>query len=109
MTEVRRAERRRTPRISVNFPVMVTWGRKQYRWQAREFSEFGILLAATLKEVVGEDVDLDLHMEPTDSSISLKGVVVYSTAAGVGVRFKNLSPEQVATFRAYIQRNSKKP
>src|ERR1035437_3876133 len=95
------AERRRAPRIPVNFPVTVTWGRKQYRCQARELSEFGILLASTHKELAG-DVGVELGLNPGSTSVSLKGVVAYATDTGVAVRFKNISSEQRTVLKNYI-------
>ena len=88
-------EKRRVPRIPVNFPVLVNWGRKQYRWLAREFSEYGILLAGSKKELVGEELKLRMELDPDDQPVDVEGVVAYTTATGgVGIRFKNLSPEK---------------
>jgi hypothetical protein len=104
MTEVKRAaERRRTTRISVDFPAKLVMGSKQIRCKAREFSEFGILLACKNKELVGKDVAVDLALDSGQSSVSLKGVVAYATESGVGVRFKNVSAEQRSLLKAYIQ------
>lgn len=104
MTEVKRpAERRRATRISVDFPAKLVLGRKQYRCKAREFSEFGILLACNNKDLVGRDVGVDLTLDPGQSFVSLKGVVAYATESAVGVRFKNLSSEQRSLLKGYIQ------
>lgn len=104
MTELKRPdERRRTTRIAVNFPAKLVWGRKQYRCKACEFSEFGILLACNNKDLVGKDVEVDLNLDFGHSSVALKGVVAYATDSGVGVRFKNISPEQHAVLKDYIQ------
>lgn len=104
----RSQEKRRVPRIPVDFPVAVTFGRKQFRWQARELSEYGILVASPNvaspnKELVGEDVQLALSWNPNEPPLSLLGVVVYSTDSGIGIRFKNVSPENQVTLRAYAQ------
>ncbi len=110
MEDKRGTERRRTTRIEVDFPAKLTAGRKQYRCQAREFSEFGILLACSNKDLVGKDVDVDLALDATEPPVSLKGVVAYATENGVGVRFKNVSSDQRALFKAYIQvRSTTKP
>ena len=98
-------ERRRAPRISVNFPVVVNWGRKQYRWLAREFSEYGILLAGSSKEMVGEDLKLELALDPNDTPLTVDGVVAYATDTGVGIRFKNLSPENKFSLKHYVQKH----
>lgn len=91
------------PRIKVDFPVTVKWGRKQYKWRAIELSEYGILLAASQKELVGEELRLQLMLEPQDSPLVLQGVVVYAADGGVGVRFKNLQPSEQATLKDYVQ------
>ena len=96
------AEKRQTPRISVNFPVTVTWGRKQYRCQARELSEFGILLASTHKELLG-DVGIELGLNPSGTALSLAGVVAYTTDTGFAVRFKDISSEHRNVLKDYIQ------
>jgi len=97
-------ERRRAPRIAVNFPVAVNWGRKQFKWLAREFSEYGILLAGSSKEMVGEDLKLELSLDPDDPPLMVEGVVAYATDTGVGIRFKNLSPENQFSLKHYVQK-----
>src|SRR3990172_4389021 len=99
----RSSERRRVPRISVDFPVTVHWGRKQYKWRAVEFSEYGILLVAPQKELVGQEISIQLTLEPPDAPLALQGMVVYSIASGLGVRFKNVSPQQQAILTHYVQ------
>ena len=105
MTEAsrRKSERRRVPRIKVDFPVTVKWDRKQYKWRAVEFSEYGILLVAPQKELVGQEINIQLTLEPPDTPLALQGMVVYSIAAGLGVRFKNVSPQQQAILTHYVQ------
>ena len=99
------SERRRAPRIAVRFPVVVNWGRKQFKWLAREFSEYGILLNGSNKEMVGSDLRLELAMDPNDTPITVDGVVAYTTETGVGVRFKNLSPENAFSLKHYVQKH----
>ncbi|MBI4442723.1 MAG: PilZ domain-containing protein [Acidobacteria bacterium] len=99
----RSSERRRVPRIKVDFPVTVNWGRRQYKWQAVEFSEYGILLVAPHKELVGQEISIQLTLEPPDTPLALQGMVVYSIAAGLGVRFKNVSMQQQAILTHYVQ------
>ena|ERR1035437_2197292 len=96
------AEKRQTPRIPVNFPATVTWGRKQYRCQARELSEFGILLVSKHKGLAG-DVGVELGLNPAGTSVFLEGVVAYTTDTGFAVRFKDISSEQRTVLKDYIQ------
>ncbi len=100
---LRKNQRRRVPRIPVDFPVTLTWGRKRIRCRAREFSEFGILLTPPQKELVGENIQLDLTLEPPSPALSLSGVVVYAVDKGIGVRFENVSPDQQAPLKNYVQ------
>jgi len=99
----RGAEKRRVPRIQVDFSVQVTWGRRQYRWQAQEFSEYGILLNAPNKELIGQEIQLGFSLNAQDPALSVTGLVVYATVAGLGIRFKNLSSENQAVLRTYVQ------
>jgi len=98
-------ERRRVPRIQVNFPVLVNWGRKQYRWLAREFSEYGILLAGSNKDLMGQELKLELSLDANDPPINVEGVVAYVTDTGIGIRFKNLSPESQFSLKYYAQKH----
>jgi hypothetical protein len=99
----RTIERRRTPRISVDFRVTLTCGDKQYRWQAREFSESGVFLAGDETELVGKNVEVVLALNAAASTVSLKGIVAYATDSGVAVRFRNPSADQRAVFRNFIE------
>ena len=63
--------RRRVPRISVDLPVTLTWKRKNFPCQARQLSEFGILLASEHKELVGQDIRLKLDLDSPSRSLSL--------------------------------------
>ena len=99
----RNSERRRVPRVNVDFQVTVNWGRRQYKWRAIEFSEYGILLVSPQKELVGQEIRLQLTLEQQDTPLALQGMIVYSNDAGLGVRFKNVSPEQQAILTHYAQ------
>lgn len=106
MVEVQKyAEKRRVPRLHVSFPVVVNWGRKQFRWLAREFSEYGILLNASNKEMVGEEIKLSLGFEQEGDPLEVQGVVAYSTETGIGVRFKNVAPEAQHSLKFYVKQH----
>ena len=95
-------DRRRTPRISVNFPVSITWGKKKFNCQASEFSEFGILLQPKHKELVAQEVEVGLALDSLQGVDSLKGIVAYATDVGFGVRFKDITEEQRTELKSYI-------
>ena len=91
------------PRIQVELPVTVTWGRKQHKLQAKEFSEYGILLACPQKELVGQEVQLGLSLNANESPLAVGGTVVYGTDTSIGIRFKNVPQEEQRILRAYAQ------
>ena len=104
------SERRRVPRISLDLPATVIWGRKRRTYRARELSEFGVFLAPKRKEAAiekewvrqKEAVVIDLVLETKDHPLALAGIVIASTGDGIAVRFKNLSLEHHALLRNYV-------
>ena len=98
----RHSEKRRTIRIPVDFPTKVTAGKKKFNCKAREFSEYGILLASERSDLVGTEVELDLSLETVSKPVSLQGVVVYSIDAGLGIRFKNITEEHRTILSSYV-------
>jgi hypothetical protein len=97
-------DKRRVPRVPVDFPVVVNWGKKKFKWLAREFSEYGILLSTSEKEMVGKELKLELAIDPDGQPVSVEGVVAYETkTGGLGVRFKNVSPEDQFSLRHYVR------
>ena len=99
----RPSERRRVPRIPVEFPVTLASGRKQHRCQAKELSEYGILVATASKDLVGQDVQIGLLLNPNESPLALDGTVVYGTETSIGIRFKNVPPDDQRLLRSYAQ------
>ena len=97
------SERRRVSRVPVSFPVTVIVGRKQHRSHAKQFSEYGVSVASPIKELVGQDVQVGLQLNPGEKPLSVDGIVVYGTDTSVGIRFKNVPAEDRQTLRAYAQ------
>ena len=97
------SERRRVPRVAVTFPVTVVAGRKQHRSHAKQFSEYGVLVGSPIKELVGQDVQVGLLLNPGEKPVSVDGIVVYGTDTSIGIRFKNVPAEDRQTLRAYAQ------
>ena len=100
---LRRNQRRRVPRISVDSPDILTWGRKQFRCQARQLSEFGIFVGSTHHELVGENVQVNVTLESSTPPLSLLGIVIYATDSGLGIRFEDVTPEHHASLKSYVQ------
>lgn len=102
MAEVKSgAERRRVPRVSVDFPITLKWRRKEHRLQAREFSEYGILVSAAHKEMIGQEVQIGLTLNPEESPLNVDGTVVYGTDTSIAIRFKNVPSDDQRTLRSY--------
>jgi hypothetical protein len=95
-------DRRRAPRITVKFPVTIAWGKKKFSCHAEEFSEFGILVAPKHKELVGQEVELNLALDTPKETFAIKGIVAYATDAGLGVRFKDVTEEQQASLKDFL-------
>jgi hypothetical protein len=100
---LRRNQIRRVPRVSVDFPVVLTHGKKRFNFKAVQLSEFGVLVGPPRKELVGEDVGAELSLEPPSPSVSVSGVVFYAVDDGIGVRFESMSPAQQAILKEYVQ------
>ncbi len=110
------SEKRRVPRIAVDLPATVTWGKKRRPYRAKELSEYGVFLAPKRKDPAKEkgakdnkgsirekeEVLVDLGLEPKTSPLALAGVVISATTDGIAVRFKNLALEQHALLRNYV-------
>ena len=99
----RPSDRRRVPRIEVSFPVTVVAGRKQHRSHAKQLSEYGVSVAPPIKELIGQDVQVGLLLNPGEKPVSVPGIVVYGTDTSIGIRFKNVPAEDQQTLRAYAQ------
>ena len=69
-------ERRRIPRIPVNFEVVVVREGEQFHCQARQLSQGGIQLATPHKELVGKDIQLELMLQSPDTVLQVSGTVV---------------------------------
>ena len=93
-------ERRRIPRIWVNFDVALISGKKKIHCHARQLSEVGILVATSHREIVGETVDLEMSIN--GGQMTTSGMVVYATPNGVGIRFKDLNAEQRQTLKVFL-------
>ncbi len=100
---VSRIEQRRTPRIWVNFQAVVIWKGKKFHCDARQLSEAGILLATPHKELVGENIQLELILQAPSPALLLTGTVIRVIPSGIAARFKEISPEQRLVLQTYLQ------
>ena len=100
---LRRNQTRRVPRVEVDFPVTATINGKKSKFQACQLSEFGVLISPARRELIGEDADLELHLEDTGAPMTVSGVIFYGVAEGIGVRFEDISEDRRAVLKSYVQ------
>ena len=93
---------RRSPRVSIDLPVILIFEEEQFRRRAVQLSEFGILVAPPYRDQVGKTVQLELILEPPDPSLFLSGIVVFATITGLGIRFTDVSPDQLLPLKSYL-------
>ena len=100
---LRRNQRRRMPRISVDIPVILTSGRRKFPCRAGQLSEFGIFVTSSHQELVGKNIRIELTLEAPETALSLSGIVIHSAESGTGIRFENVTPEQRRSLERYVR------
>jgi hypothetical protein len=79
------------------------WENKNFHCQARQLSEYGMLLVPEHKELIREDVQIKFELDSPHHSLSLSGIIAYAIDDGTGVRFKSMSTMQKTILREYVQ------
>ena len=79
------------------------WKGKRFHCDARNLSEAGILLATSHKEMVGENIQLELLLQPPNPALLLTGTVIYVIASEIGVRFREVLSEQRTALQSYLE------
>jgi len=100
---LRRNQRRRVPRISIDIPVILISGKKKFPCRAGQLSEFGIFVTSPHHELVGKNIRIDLTLEPPETALSLTGIVIHSVESGTGIRFEDVTPEQRRSLERYVR------
>lgn len=96
------SEQRKVPRVAVDLKVSLHLGKQITHGQALQFSEYGMLVGPPEVGQVGQRYDLLFNLPGQRSAFRLRGIVVYSTGKGVGIRFESVPPEVTTTFRNYL-------
>jgi PilZ domain-containing protein len=94
---------RRVSRTAVDLPVILFLEKKRFHCRAHQLSEFGVAVTPTLKELIGEIVQIDLFLELPNTILSLSGIVVYAVDSGLGIRFTAVPPEQQFALKRYVE------
>lgn len=96
------SEKRKVPRVPVDLKVALHQGKQVAHGQALQFSEYGMLVGPAEVAQVGQRYDLLFNLPGQRNAFRVRGVVVYATGKGVGIRFESVPPEVTNTFRTYL-------
>lgn len=92
-------EQRRVPRLAVDWKVSLHLGKQVTHGRAVQFSEYGMLIAPPEIAQVGQRYELLFAVPGHRGSFRVRGVGVYSSAKGVGVRFEHVPAEVTTALR----------
>lgn len=93
-------DHRRAPRVAVDWKVSLHQGKEVTHGRAIQFSEYGMLVTPPEVAEVGKRYELLFTLPGHRSSLRIKGIVVYTTDKGAGIRFEQVPPEISATLRS---------
>ena len=96
-------DKRRVPRVPVQLKVTVRQGKQApAHGNATQFSEYGMLLSPAEIAQVGQRYDLQFSLPGQRGSYQVRGVGVYATVTGVGIRFEHVPSDVTAALRQYV-------
>lgn len=96
-------EKRRVRRVEVDLKVSIRQGKQVAQGRAKQFSEYGMLVEPSEVGQAGQRYDLSFALPGHRAHFRLKGIAVYATGKGVGIRFEHVPRETTGAFRSYIQ------
>ncbi len=96
-------ERRHSLRVSVDWDLTLRQDRAVSRGRVVEFSEYGLLAHPSEIGKLGERYQLSFTVPTYPQQFEVRGVVVYLTAKGVGIRFESVAPEVTSAFRRCVK------
>src|SRR5689334_11996734 len=94
---------RRRTRVTVEFPVTLQCGRRQFTSTAREMSEFGIVVAGRMGRTIDTAASVELALGAPAPELRLSGTVASAHVDRIAIRFKGISGEQSTALKGYIQ------
>ncbi len=95
-------ERRRSIRIPARWELTLRQGNKVIRGTTRQFSEYGMLVAAAEPLQTGQRYQVSFSLPADKKVFELRAFAVSSSPSGVGLRFEFVPPEITAEFRRYV-------
>ena len=95
-------EHRRVPRVAVDWKVSLHLGKEVTHGRAQQCSEYGMLVTPPEAAQVGQRYELLFAVPGQRTSFRVRGIGVYSSAKGVGIRFEHVAPEVTAALRSYL-------
>jgi hypothetical protein len=82
--------------------VTVRQGKQAAHGEATQFSEYGMLLSPAEIAQVGQRYDLQFSLPGQRGSYNVRGVGVYATVTGIGIRFEHVPADVTTALRQYI-------
>ena len=80
-------DKRRTPRVQVNYPVTMQLSEETIRGEVKNLSSGGAYIDCEKPLASGEIFDMSIHMQDKAISPSTQAQVVWSSSHGMGVKF----------------------
>jgi len=108
-------EKRRNPRVPIQFKVRVDTVRGTFNGVGRDISEGGIGVYLKKLPPIGSQVDLSFQLPGNQDGLEATGEVMYHSRgeAGVrddwmGIRFMRMDPVSLGYIQRYVKSNSDK-
>lgn len=95
-------EKRRVPRTTVDWKVSVRFGKQVTQGRALQMSEYGMMVAPPEAAQVGQRCELTFAVPGQKDTLKIRGIGVYTTPRGVGIRFEQVPPDITATLRNHL-------
>ena len=121
MDESLTSEKRKYPRFNVNLPIKYSRTNLFFKYgQAINASEGGLLVSFAEKMEIGQHLALKLFF-PSRSELNIIEAIVQVVWMDIhlrkdwtwdyrtGVRFEDISPENMSIFKNFLMSNAKKP
>ena len=100
LVKEKRGDIRRSCDISVNYAA----NDRVYSNQITNISANGLFIETRRPLSMGEEVILAFNLEGFDKSLKLRGKIARANQAGIGVAFKNISPNIEEMIRVIVNR-----
>ena len=104
-------DKRRSPRVPVDFDVRFTFGNREHQAKALNLSADGMFIKTDYMLLQNDVVEIFFHLPDAPESLWMKGRVVWgsrvegqeSSISGMGVQFLEPLPEQKDSVERYLR------